>query len=204
MAELPKGAQASADRIGEQVTPAFAKALAAKLRGLVEPIVGPENPPVNAPLNAMAELLKRGDPMGAMGLAMPLVRYDMWGKPIKVAAETGKPLAKTAKDFARMKAEAELATRLGRGEGTDQAFRGVALRHSSTGEVMEGGRYHPDLWEKLGPGQHPDWEDGFVTKDGHFLTRKEATKFIPSEQMEFSGAPAGSDDIWPWRPTRKE
>ena len=68
MAELPRGAQASANAVGEKVTPDFAKTLAARLRELVEPIVGPENPPVNA----LAELLKRGDPMGAMGMGMAI------------------------------------------------------------------------------------------------------------------------------------
>ena len=165
------------------------------------------------PVNLMAKLLNAGDPMGVMGIGMPLQAFDAWGKAVKVSADTGKPLAKTARDVARMKAQAELATRLGRGEGTHQAFRGVAFRNVATGEVMEGGTFHPDLANRLPAGHAttPDasrggmmrsvtpekyWEEGFVTKDGNFLNRRDATKYVPDNQRQYLGQHVDSDDVF--------
>lgn len=145
-------------------------------------MTGPENPPVNF----LAQLLRRGDPHGLMTMGNPigmaLKKYDMYGKAIPVAAETGKPLAKTARDYARESAGHEAATVAARKTeaATGGPLKSVGFRNNKTGEVIEGGHFHPSSYERL-----PDeWkkqafdgtiEHGFITKEGKFLNRKEAS-----------------------------
>jgi len=89
----------------------------------------------------------------------------------------------------------------------------VAFKNLGTGEVMEGGTFHPDLSNKL-PTGHTGWDDateatqffhgtpekhweaGFVTKDGNFLSRRAATKYVPKNQRRFLGALVDSDDVF--------
>jgi hypothetical protein len=185
----------------------------------VEPLVGPENPPVHMVIQA----LNKADPMSIMGTGMPvgmaLKRYDMFGNAVRVSAETGKPLAKTAKELAVDVARARMATEAAR--SADEMFGAVAMKNLGTGEVLVGKRYHPDI--KIPDGHtgiadssmipsvlkgKPEtvWEEGFVTPNGDFMNRRAAAKAAgksegtgPSGRLDF-----GSEDVWPWKPTRKE
>ena len=149
-------------------------------------MTGPDNPPVNI----LAQILRRGDPHGLMTmgnpLSMALKRYDAWGKAIPVAAETGAPLAKTAKDFAQESAGHQAATIAARkAEATAGGIQSVAFRNKLTGEVIQGGHFHPSSFDRLpdswknNPLSNSTIEYGYMDADGKFLTRQEAAKRAP-------------------------
>lgn len=70
---------------------------------------------------------------------------------------------------------------LGKAEGP---FRSAAFRHRTRGHVVEVGAYHSvDPWLRGGSASHlrpspaessAEWEEGFVTRGGHFLNREDA------------------------------
>jgi hypothetical protein len=152
------------------------------------------------PVKLAGNLMNAADPMGVMGIAAPLQVFDAWGNAIKVSAETGKPLAKTAKDITQATAQAEMAAQLARKAEANAGgpFRSVGFRNRNTGEVIEGGLTHPSssnlIPESWTPGMGLT-EEGFITRDGRFLTREEARN-LTGIGDRYGGTQMEAEEAW--------
>lgn len=162
--------------------------MAAKGLGwMSDTLAGPENPPVNA----MMQVLRRSDPGGANSMANPvamlgpmlpaaLYKYDEFGKRILVNPSTGKAATSGAefeRETARMKAAAEaLDAGVRKKEFLTGPFRAAGFRNRTTGEVVEGSLTHPSSLHRIPPSWGGDFDYGYITQDGRFLDRAEATK----------------------------
>lgn len=86
---------------------------------------------------------------------------------------------------------------LGSKEGSASPIRAAAFRNPITGQVIESGAFHD---QSVIPGgfsvddQGVRWEDGFVTREGRFVTREEAARLV-NMKPRFRPEEYGGDEI---------